>query len=84
MESKEIKERGIKFEMEDNRSIENEESILSYIYEEIIRRPSNILNCKNTNFSVVFFDDSFLVIKKATINGDNAQKSRIMMTVYEQ
>jgi hypothetical protein len=72
--------------MEDNRSIENEKSILSYIYEEIIRSTSKvlILNWEETNFSVVLFDNYDRVIKKAKINGDNAQKSRIMMTIYEQ
>ena len=79
--------------MEDNRSIENEESIFTYLCQTIrspspltgsIRRFNYIQNYILTNFSVVFFNFEFEVIKKARINGDQSQKSRIMNTIYEQ
>ena len=71
--------------MEENRTLEIEKRILDSLYKTDAKPTyfkEEMKKVIETNFSIVFINDN--VIKKARINGDKAQKSRIMMTIYEQ
>ncbi len=71
--------------MEENRTLEIEKRILDSIYKTDVKPTyfkGEMKKVIETNFSIVFIAKD--VNKKARINGDKAQKDRIMITIYEQ